>query len=98
MAVAVALYPDDFAGGAVAADGSGWDVLGTYYPTNPRLLLDDEAHAMLTVWIACRSSGFGPGHLPGPGGAADQSALMMDCLAIMNGAEAKLRKARGEDQ
>lgn len=94
----MALYPQDFAGGAVAADGSGWDVLGTYYPTNPRLLLDDDAQAMLTIWCACRASGFGPGHLPAAGGAGDQSALMMDCLNLMNAAEAKLRKARGEDE
>lgn len=45
---------------------------------------------MLPFWLAWRGRGMGAGHLPGPGGYGDQAAIMLDALAVMDAADAKL--------
>lgn len=89
LAVAVAGRPRDFAGGSAAPDGGpGWLVFGELYPTNPRLLLDDEATEMLRLF---RLYGREMGPLmPEAGGVMDQSAAMLDAFSLMRGAELEL--------
>jgi hypothetical protein len=51
---------------------------------------------MVAIWRQYQGGGTGMGHLPDGGGVLDQAAVMMDALASMGGAEARLKKERGE--
>lgn len=51
---------------------------------------------MLRVWQWSRGGFGGPGHLPESGGVLDQPVLMMDALAVMDAAYAKMRKRKSD--
>jgi hypothetical protein len=70
----------------------GWPGL-TVHPLN---LLDDEELAVLALFQEWRPSMAGRGHLPFAGGAADQPALVMDAIGIIEGAVQLLEKKPGE--
>ncbi len=65
-------------------------MLGTLYPTNPRLELTPNDLDMVRLWRLFQG-GMGPGHLPDAGGVLDQPALMLDAFAYMNAVEAQLQ-------
>ena len=62
------------------------------YDTNPRHHLDQGYFDMITLWQLFQGSDYGVGHLPDSGGVMEQTAIMMDAFAIMNKAEAELKK------
>lgn len=89
----MAVEPKSYGQGERAPDGSGWELFGEFYPTNPRYLIGPEEWAMVRLWQAWRGGGMGsPGHLPEPGGILDQAAKMLDAFAVMNAAAAEIEK------
>lgn len=93
LAVAIARRPEAYRGGAQSPDGSAWEIDGRRYETNPRLLLSANELEMVRLWRLYQG-GFGPGHLPDPGGSLDQAAIMIDAFAIMSAEDARLAKLR----
>ena len=81
----IALHPADFAGGAKAPDGSGWQIGDDFYATNPRLYQTDGDRAMVRLWSYFRGGGMGgPSFLPST--MQRESALMLDAFAEMDAA------------
>lgn len=60
----------------------GWPELRVH----PRHLLDEEELALLEIFQEWRAGMGGRGHLPFAGGSADQPALVMDALAVIESA------------
>jgi hypothetical protein len=50
---------------------------------------------VLALWQEYRSGGFGAGHLPFAGGAAEQPAILMDALHLLSGAAELLKPKKG---
>lgn len=70
----------------------GWPELRVH----PLHILDEEDLAMLSLFQEWRPGMAGRGHLPFSGGSAEQPALVMDALAIMENAAQLLEKKSGE--
>jgi hypothetical protein len=70
----------------------GWPDLRVH----PIHLLDEEDLAILALFQEWRSGMSGRGHLPFAGGAAEQPALVMDALAVIDAAVQLLERRPGE--
>jgi hypothetical protein len=70
-----------------------WEALAYH----PRHALDGEELAVLDLYLAWRGGGFGPGHLPFAGGAAEQPAGLMAALSHCAAVEATIRE-RGKER
>ena len=86
------MRPEGFAGGDAAADGSGWEIDGVLFETNPRRLLTPGDDEMVRIWAWTHTGGMGARPLPDAGGYQDQIAIMMDALDIMDRQEARMKK------
>lgn len=51
---------------------------------------------MVRLWRLYQGGGMGVGYLPEPGGALDQSTLMLEAFGLMSSAEAELKKEDGD--
>lgn len=51
---------------------------------------------MVPLWRLWQGGSMSAGHLPDAGGTLDQAAIMLDAFRVMDGAEQRLRKERGE--
>lgn len=101
----VALRPSDFAGGDAPLDGgAGWDIGPDRFGRNPRLLLGRHDRALVDVWrrtspfLAARRMG-GASPLPDRGGVADQAAVMLEAIDVMDAQAARVLPppGKGED-
>ena len=75
-------------------DAWQFPALGLELRVHPRYLLDAQDMTLIKLWQLHDTGGFAPGPLPFAGGSADQPACVMDALAIMSAAKAKLRPAK----
>lgn len=87
----VALRPQDFADDDTAADGSGWEIAGEVFLTNPKRLVRPEDREAVRWWSTLHSGGMGGlTFLPEAGGLDDQAAVNMDAIAILSDQKARL--------
>jgi hypothetical protein len=96
IGTAVTLHPEWFAMGAEAADGSGWELFGEIYTSNPARLVGPDEAEIVMLWRFL-NGGFSAGPLPEAGGLLDQSAWLMDAMAIVANAAEALNKGPADE-
>lgn len=101
LAVALSLFPADYDVYREytpdrPAPKDLWEIDGEFYRVNPTHLVSRGMRDLVSIWRLYQGGGMAPGHLPDGGGTLDQAAPMMDAFRVMDAAEARLKKDRGE--
>lgn len=101
LAVALSLFPDSYDYGAEftperPSPTPVWEIDGEPYRVNPHHLVPQGLLELLPIWRLWQGGAMAPGHLPDSGGTLDQAACMIDAFRVMDRAEARLKKERGE--
>lgn len=101
LAVALSLFPESYDFGLehtpdCPAAADVWEIDGESYRVNPTHLVPRGLRDLVSIWRLYQGGGMGSGHLPDGGGTLDQAAPMMDAFRVMDAAEARLKKDRGE--
>ncbi|ONG56967.1 hypothetical protein BKE38_05070 [Pseudoroseomonas deserti] len=75
-------------------EGGYWEAGGRLWKPNPRFYIPRNIFHVVSLWFRCQGGMGGLAQLPGVGGVGDQAAWLMRAFSLLDGEEAKARRAK----